>query len=79
MCAWDFLKSCGKGGKGLLFSQQSQEIFLEKINSTQYRHKEAGLGHTNGLEFQFGGSELQGIGQFLGPLELYCKELFRAQ
>ena len=39
----------------------------------------AGLGNTRGFycNSNSGGSELQGIGQFLSPLELYSKELIR--
>ena len=38
-----------------------------------------GLGNTRGLycNSNSGGSELQEIGQFLSPLELYWKELIR--
>ena len=39
----------------------------------------AGLGNTRGFycNSNSGGSELQGIGQFLSPLEFYWKELIR--
>ena len=61
-----------------LTSDEAKIIFQTK-KAFIFKDGNPGLGNTRGFycNTNSGGSELQGIGQFLSPLEFYWKELIR--
>ena len=64
-------------GRELLMLLPAEQSLVRGSIDPHFRLSITGLGNTRGsyLNSNSKGSELQGIGQFLKPLELYWKEL----